>query len=216
VVHRGIRRGRRGHRLRLALRRCRSAGAAAGLQGAGGGPYSAVMSRMWPVLVSRVRSWRGRGVVTVCSTTKLVGEFSLMTVRVPSPWELKASMVAGLKVAPSQPLPMGRSVMMWPSVAERMTMSLFLRQAAKRMLFLTSRARPAQPPPWRRDVVFAGHLHGVGVDDGDGVLVFDVDVDLALAVELACSGAPPMSMVPRMEPSLSSMTVMLGAEWERS
>ena len=28
-------------------------------------------------------------------------------------------------------------------------------------------------------------LHGVGVDDGDGALVFDVDVDLVLAVELA-------------------------------
>src|SRR5208283_2123994 len=120
-------------------------GAAAGAGGAGAGPYSAVMSSRWPVLVSRVMVLARTGVVTVCSTTKSVGEFSLMTVSVPSPWELKASIVAGLKVAPSQPTPMGRSVMMWPSMAERMTMSLWSRQAAKRMLFLASSASPAQP-----------------------------------------------------------------------
>ena len=35
------------------------------------------------------------------------------------------------------------------------------------------------------DVILADHLHGGGVDDGDGVLVFDVDVDAVFAVELA-------------------------------
>lgn len=32
------------------------------------------------------------------------------------------------------------------------------------------------------DIVFAGHLHGVGVDDCDGVFVFNVDVDFAVAI----------------------------------
>jgi len=49
------------------------------------------------------------GVGIVCSTEKLVGESSLTTVVVPSPCEVMASFVAGLKVAPSHPTPMGRS-----------------------------------------------------------------------------------------------------------
>ena len=40
-------------------------------------------------MVSRVIVFARNGVLTVCLTTKLVGEFSLMTVRVPSPCELK-------------------------------------------------------------------------------------------------------------------------------
>src|SRR6201998_396709 len=115
--------------------------------GGGTGPNSAVMSRMWPVFASSVSVLARAGMGTVCSTLKLVGESSLITVSVPSPWELNVSIVAGLKVAPSQPLPMGRSVMMWPSVAERMIMFLLSRQAAKRRLFFGSSARTAQPPP---------------------------------------------------------------------
>src|SRR5579871_2089783 len=76
-------------------------------EAAGTGPNSAVIRKMWPVLLSRVRVLARAGVGTVCSTWKLVGESSLITVSVPSPCELKASIVAGLKVAPSHPLPMG-------------------------------------------------------------------------------------------------------------
>src|SRR3984957_15988449 len=114
---------------------------------AGGGADLAVMREIWPVFESRVSVLARAGVGTVCSTEKLAGEFSLMTVRGPSPCELKVSMVSGLGVAPSQPTPVGRSVRMCPSVAERITMLWLSRQAAKRMLFLASSARPAQPPP---------------------------------------------------------------------
>src|SRR6202140_5303571 len=102
--------------------------------GAGGtGPNSAVIVRIWLVFVSRVSTFARAGVATVCSTEKLVGEFSCTTVSVPSPCELKASIVAGLKVAPSDPLPMGRSVMICPSVADKMIMFCLSRQEAKGM-----------------------------------------------------------------------------------
>src|SRR5215831_11704357 len=113
----------------------------------GTGPNSAVMVRIWLVLVSRVRVFARAGVATVCSTEKLLGEFSLITVSVPSPCELNASIVAGLNTAPSQPLPMGRSVIICPSVADRMIMFFLSRHAAKRILFCASNARPAHPPP---------------------------------------------------------------------
>ena len=45
----------------------------------------------------------------------------MMTVSVPLPWELKASMVCGLKVAPSLLPARGRVVMILPSTALRMT-----------------------------------------------------------------------------------------------
>jgi hypothetical protein len=44
-------------------------------------------------------------VATVCSTTKLVGLFSLIAVNVPSPRELEAPIVAGLNTAPAVPAP---------------------------------------------------------------------------------------------------------------
>jgi len=53
--------------------------------GAGVGPYSAVISKIWLVFVSRVIVLARAGVGIVCSTEKLVGESSLMTVVVPSP-----------------------------------------------------------------------------------------------------------------------------------
>ena len=56
-------------------------------------------------------------VCTVCSTSKLVGLVSLMTVSVPSPCELNASIVAGLKAAPSTPPPIGRAARILPSSA---------------------------------------------------------------------------------------------------
>src|ERR1700739_3455417 len=123
------------------------AAACVGGGGAGTGAKLGGVSRVCPGFASSVSVLARAGVGTVCSTLKLVGESSLITVSVPSPWELNVSIVAGLKVAPSHPLPMGRSVMMCPSVAERMIMFLLSRQAAKRMLFFASSARPAQPPP---------------------------------------------------------------------
>ena len=49
-------------------------------------------------------------------------------------------------------------------------------------LVLASNARPAGTSAFRRDVVMRGHLHRLGIDDGDVVLVFDVDVDVAVAI----------------------------------
>src|ERR1035441_405133 len=63
-----------------------SLGASAG--GAGGGPNSAAISRMWSVLLSKVSVLARVMVFRFCSTTKLVGLFSLMTLSVPSPLEL--------------------------------------------------------------------------------------------------------------------------------
>jgi hypothetical protein len=106
-----------------------------------------VIVRIWLVFISRVRTFARAGVATVCSTEKLLDEFSCTTVSVPSPCELKASIVVELKVAPSVPLPIGRSVMICPSVADRMIMFLLSRHEAKRILFFASNARPAHPPP---------------------------------------------------------------------
>jgi len=119
-----------------------------------------------PGLVSRVQTLARSGVATVCSTTKLVGEFSLTMVSVPSPAEAKASMVAGLKVAPSTPVPVGRSVMMWPSVAERMIMFFLVAAGGKEDVVLGVERKAGAAPTLAGDVIFAGHLHGVGVDDG--------------------------------------------------
>src|ERR1700739_2711231 len=75
---------------------------------AGAGPKSAVAVKMWPVAGAKGMGGGPRLVLTFCSTANAVGEDSLMMVRVPSPWVLKTSCVAGLKRAPSQPTPMGR------------------------------------------------------------------------------------------------------------
>src|SRR5580692_2725641 len=118
-----------------------------GAGGAGVGPYSAVIRKRLPVFVSSVMVLARCGVNTVCSTAKSVGEFSLITVSVPSPWELNTSIVSGLNVAPSHPTPMGRSVKMCPSAADKMIMLFLSRQAANRISFFASSARPAHPPP---------------------------------------------------------------------
>src|SRR5277367_573797 len=98
----------------------------------GTGPNSAVIVRIWLVFGSKVSTFARAGVATVCSTEKLVGEFSCATVSVPSPCELKASIVDRLKAAPSEPLRMGRSVMICPSVADKIIMFLLSRHEAKR------------------------------------------------------------------------------------
>src|ERR1017187_862976 len=105
-------------------------GASAG--GAGGGPHSAGLISTWLVLVSIVSVLAPRMVVTFCSTTKLVGLFSLMTVKVPSPFELKASMVLGLKVAPSVPVPIGKVSRILPVSELRITMVAGVWQEANR------------------------------------------------------------------------------------
>src|ERR1017187_904120 len=105
-------------------------GASAG--GAGGGPYSAAISNTWLVFGSSVSVLAPRMVGTFCSTTKLVGLFSLMTVRVPSPFELKASMVLEIKVAPSVPVPIGRVSRILPVSELRITMVAGVWQEANR------------------------------------------------------------------------------------
>src|SRR5450759_5963915 len=53
--------------------------AGGGVAGAGGAANSAVISRILLVLLSRVRVLARTGVCTVCSTTKVLGLFSLIT-----------------------------------------------------------------------------------------------------------------------------------------
>src|ERR1700730_13264472 len=77
-------------------------GGPAGRAGAPGsaGANSADISKMWFVLRSIVSVLATGMVVRFCSTTKLVGLFSLITVNVPSLCELNASIVEGLNTAP--------------------------------------------------------------------------------------------------------------------
>ena len=78
--------------------------------GGGGGPVSDAIANRWPVLLSNaiVRAPPEGQVFRSCSTSKLVGLFSLTTVNVPLPCVLKASIVEGLNTAPSDP-PASRS-----------------------------------------------------------------------------------------------------------
>src|SRR5438132_10068262 len=91
--------------------------------GGGGGPTSEAIANRWPVLLSNamVRAPFEGQVFRFCSTSKLVGLFSLTMVIVPLPCVLKASMVAGLNAAPSEPPASGRLVRILPSVALRIT-----------------------------------------------------------------------------------------------
>ena len=108
-----------------------AAGAGVGA-GAAGVSYSSDITKIRLVLLSSVRVRAPFMVLTICSTAKLVGLFSLMTVSVPSPCESNASMVLGLNTAPSVAGPMGRVSRILPSSALRITMVCGLRQAAKR------------------------------------------------------------------------------------
>src|ERR1051326_3619510 len=60
---------------------------------AAAGAGSVVIKMIWFLLASSVQVLARDLVRTLCSTSKLVGLFSLMIVNVPSPWELNASMV---------------------------------------------------------------------------------------------------------------------------
>src|SRR5258706_6104551 len=91
--------------------------------GGGGpaGPRSMLIVRMWLVLLSNVIVRAPFIVCRFCSTSKLVGLFSLTTVSVPLPWVLKASIVAGLNAAPSEPPASGSFARILPSTALRIT-----------------------------------------------------------------------------------------------
>src|SRR4051812_36931554 len=89
----------------------------------GGGPTSDAIAKRRPVLLSNaiVRAPFEGHVFRSCSTSKLVGLFSLTMVIVPFPCVLNASMVAGLNAAPSE-LPASDSLSrIFPSFALRMT-----------------------------------------------------------------------------------------------
>src|SRR6478609_6601219 len=91
--------------------------------GGGGGPTSDAIAKRWPVLLSNaiVRAPFDGHVFRSCSTSKLVGLFSLTIVIVPLPCVLNASMVAGLKAAPSELPASGNLARIFPSFALRMT-----------------------------------------------------------------------------------------------
>ena len=97
-------------------------GVPAGGDGSGGADSDAIANR-WPVLLSNaiVRAPFEGHVFKFCSTSKLVGLFSLTIVIVPLPWVLNASIVAGLNAAPSEPPASGSRARMLPSLALKMT-----------------------------------------------------------------------------------------------
>ena len=77
--------------------------------------------KMWFVLLSNAIVRAPSIVARFCSTSKLVGLVSLMTVSVPLPCVLNASNVAGLKTAPSEPPASGSRARIFPSFALRIT-----------------------------------------------------------------------------------------------
>src|SRR6478752_4920714 len=91
--------------------------------GGGGGPTSDAIAKRCPVLLSNaiVRAPFDGHVFRSCSTSKLVGLFSLTMVIVPLPCVLKASIVAGLNAAPSELPASGSLARIFPSFALRMT-----------------------------------------------------------------------------------------------
>ena len=70
-----------------------------------------------------------------------------MIVSVPSPCELKASMLLGLNPPPSVPLPIGSVARILPSSALRTTQVWGSWHMAKRTRFFASNPRPTGPPP---------------------------------------------------------------------
>src|SRR5580765_7667089 len=91
--------------------------------GGGGGAASEAIAKRRPVLLSNaiVRAPFDGHVFRFCSTSKLVGLFSLTIVIVPLPCVLNASIVAGLNTAPSEPPASGNRSRIFPSFALRMT-----------------------------------------------------------------------------------------------
>src|SRR5262249_43636750 len=89
--------------------------------GGGAGPRSSLIVKMWFVLLSNAIVRAPFIVCRFCSTSKVVGLFSLTTVSVPLPCVLNASIVAGLNTAPSEPPASGSVARILPSSACRMT-----------------------------------------------------------------------------------------------
>src|SRR3954454_7782523 len=91
--------------------------------GGGGGLTSDAIAKRWPVLLSNaiVRAPFDDHVFRSCSTSKLVGLFSLTMVIVPLPCVLNASSVAGLNAAPSELPASGSRSRIVPSFALRIT-----------------------------------------------------------------------------------------------
>ena len=89
----------------------------------GGGAGSDAIANKWPVLLSNaiVRAPFEGHVFKFCSTSNNLGLFSLRIVIVPLPWVLNASIVAGLKAAPSEPPASGSLARTLPSLALRTT-----------------------------------------------------------------------------------------------
>src|SRR5262245_38091387 len=94
-----------------------------GVAGGGGGPASDAIANKRPVLLSNaiVRAPFDGHVFKFCSTSNAVGLFSLRIVIVPLPWVLKASIVDGLKAAPSEPPASGSLARIVPSLALKTT-----------------------------------------------------------------------------------------------
>src|SRR3954470_11465457 len=92
-------------------------------EGGGAGPSSDAIAKRCPVLMSNaiVRAPFDGHVFRSCSTSKLVGLFSLTMVIVPLPCVLNASIVAGLNTAPSELPASGSRSRIFPSFALRMT-----------------------------------------------------------------------------------------------
>src|ERR1051326_2476021 len=91
--------------------------------GGGGGPASDAIAKRCPVLLSKaiVRAPLPGHVFRFCSTSKLVGLFSLTLLIVPLPCVLNASIVCGLNAAPSELPAGGRRSRLLRSFALRMT-----------------------------------------------------------------------------------------------
>src|SRR5215467_16225987 len=91
--------------------------------GGGGGAGSEAIANRWPVLLSNaiVRAPFDGHVLRSCSTSKLVGLFSLTMVIVPFPCVLNASIVCGLNAAPSELPASGSLSRIFPSFALRIT-----------------------------------------------------------------------------------------------
>jgi hypothetical protein len=119
-----------------------------------------------------------------------VGELSFTTVSVPSPCELKTSIVAGLKVAPS-PNASGQIRDDVPVRSRQNDHVIVFVARSEKDIVLRVQRKAAASSALAREVVSANHLHRVRVDDRDGRFVCDVDIDLAVPVSGCLLGWDP-------------------------
>ena len=100
----------------------------------------------------------------------------------PSPLELKASIVLGLNVAPSVPWPIGSVSRILPSSELSITMIGRIVARGKENVILHVERQPARPAALAAQIPVRGHFQSLGVHGSDLVLVFQIDIDVALAV----------------------------------